>query len=603
MGSYVIGASGIAVGAWTYALEYSLQRLNGTPSTLSLSSIAAGASKSASHTTYAGTPNLSPWTAGEYKLDLDISAQGSNLTTSVSVVKLDSTLATAQATQALGTAQAGTGLKTFSFTSTGASAISTTGDVNSRLSLVITSTNSSMNATESMSYIAPNSLLTVPWSTNVAPGPPYTPTYSSTDTTVTISSATASDGATSYDREFDGVINNTVNSNAYVYSNLTPGTSYTYRYRAVNQYGTSAWSTTINPQTKLSYTTARAKFAVPPGILAGKQKFNVLVRKTTGANNPTAVATFWSSTTQQSAIGTAGTLQAPSTIVTSTTGQTLTFYLTESFISSVDEFIVQIEGRSSIDSQVEIGGIEWETNIVSTSYPAGTVAGLTADGTSTSTIQVGWTTHASATTYDLDIDGTLVTNVATNSYEITGLDPQEEVTVRVRAVNANGPSVWSAPVTGESEAGSITDAPVLSLDVTGDDVALDWTSVSGATTYELQRDNVTISDAMPLTYDDLDLADGSYDYRVRGTSSGDDGPWSNVETALIDTYVPPVGIQFRQWLGTGDGRLWLGTGTRPSVTGKQYIGRIQVLTWTARWGEKWGFDDVDDWGSTWKDIW
>lgn len=123
--------------------------------------------------------------------------------------------------------------------------------------------------------------------------------------------------------------------------------------------------------------------------------------------------------------------------------------------------------------------------------------------------------------------------------------------IRVRAIQASaggGPNdrncaqvaylEWDAVTT---PSGPPTEAPVLSLvSKTHNSADLSWTTVGAITTYELQRDTVTIQNTSSTTRSDTGLDPvTTYSYRVRGVNASGGGPWSNVLPVETDEEPPP----------------------------------------------------------------
>jgi len=93
-------------------------------------------------------------------------------------------------------------------------------------------------------------------------------------------------------------------------------------------------------------------------------------------------------------------------------------------------------------------------------------------------------------------------------------------------------------------------ATALNAVVTGDDVALSWTSavssggLRGIQGYKVWRDNVEIAQVPGTTYDDLNLANGVYQYYVTAIyTTGVSAP-SNVAEAIIEVLYPAANLTF-----------------------------------------------------------
>lgn len=89
-----------------------------------------------------------------------------------------------------------------------------------------------------------------------------------------------------------------------------------------------------------------------------------------------------------------------------------------------------------------------------------------------------------------------------------------------------------------------TETPTLTIGtVTKTSVAMTSTTVANATTYEFQRDSVTIQNTASTSFTDTGRTPATqYSYRVRGVSSGGAGPWSTVQTPTTTANVAPTAV-------------------------------------------------------------
>ena len=87
-----------------------------------------------------------------------------------------------------------------------------------------------------------------------------------------------------------------------------------------------------------------------------------------------------------------------------------------------------------------------------------------------------------------------------------------------------------------------TTAPTITRDfVNATSIRLTASTVSGATTYEWQRDSVTIQNTASLQLNDRVLVPGTtYDYRVRAVNVYGSGPWSTVDNITTPTVTLPM---------------------------------------------------------------
>lgn len=103
------------------------------------------------------------------------------------------------------------------------------------------------------------------------------------------------------------------------------------------------------------------------------------------------------------------------------------------------------------------GSSTWSLQISATTSTTVTVpgvpTGLTATPAGQTQINVSWNTVSGATSYDLNIDGAVVTGV-TSPYANTGLAVGTTHTYQVRAVNLAGASAWSSSISAKTDSTS-----------------------------------------------------------------------------------------------------------------------------------------------------
>lgn len=104
--------------------------------------------------------------------------------------------------------------------------------------------------------------------------------------------------------------------------------------------------------------------------------------------------------------------------------------------------------------------------------------GLISTAKTDSEISLAWTGVGEATSYDLEIDGELFRNFKTTTYTHYGLDYLSTHTYRVRAVNAQGYSVWSDSISVETEDNPYRNVPE-NLKITWD-YGASWGAVANA---------------------------------------------------------------------------------------------------------------------------
>jgi titin len=158
---------------------------------------------------------------------------------------------------------------------------------------------------------------------------------------------------------------------------------------------------------------------------------------------------------------------------------------------------------------------------------------------------VDWNGVAGATSYRLEEDDNAGFTSPTVRY--TGSSSQYQVSgqgtgrwyYRVRASGAGGDSPWS----NTESVGVVPATPVLATisNPDGDgNYLLDWSGVTGATSYRLEEDDNSTFTSPSVRYNGANSqfqvtgqAGGTWYYRVRASNAGGDSPWSNDELVIV----------------------------------------------------------------------
>jgi chitinase len=163
--------------------------------------------------------------------------------------------------------------------------------------------------------------------------------------------------------------------------------------------------------------------------------------------------------------------------------------------------------------------------------------GLAASAVSTSQINVSWSSVSNATSYDLEVDGTVVTNV-TSPYAHNNLSAGSTHTYRVRAVNSVGTSAWSSSVSAKTSTTVTTPGVPTGLTAAAastSQINVSWSTVSNATSYDIEVDGTVITN-VTSPYAHKNLAAGStHTYRVRAVNSAGASSWSSSVSAKTQT--------------------------------------------------------------------
>ncbi|MGE5418307.1 MAG: carbohydrate-binding protein, partial [Acidobacteriota bacterium] len=448
----------------------------------------------------------------------------------------------------------------------------------------------------------------------------------------------ASSGATGYDLEVDGTVKTGVTS-PYANTGLTANSTHTYRVRAKNATGTSAWSSSVSATTKSStvvppvpagLTAAAASSSqinVSWGASSGATGYDLEVDGAvkTGVTSPyahTGLAASSTHTYRIRAKNAAGTSAWSSSVSATTNINPNPTPSTEwkPYTSYVVNQVVTYLGTSYTCRQSHFSFPSWEPPNVPALWTAGSTpppgnvpavpTGLSAAAASASQINVTWSTSSGATGYDLEVDGSIRASI-TSPYAHTGLAANSSHMYKVRAKNASGVSAWSTGVTartnssptppsptpsgewkpytiyiagqvvtysgssytcrqshfsypgweppnvpalwlsgGTPPAGNVPSVPsgLTAKTASSSEIDVSWTSSSGATSYDLEVDGtVKTSISSPNNHTGLS-ANSTHTYRVRAKNAAGASAWSSAVTATTSgSPTPPAPAPSGDW--------------------------------------------------------
>ncbi|URZ05148.1 right-handed parallel beta-helix repeat-containing protein [Clostridium felsineum] len=152
-------------------------------------------------------------------------------------------------------------------------------------------------------------------------------------------------------------------------------------------------------------------------------------------------------------------------------------------------------------------------------------------------VKLSWDAEEEALGYEVEVDGNVVDNGTSTSYDNTGLLSGTSHNYRVRAKGGE----WSNVITAETLAPPppvIILAPSNIVVLSGENnVKLSWDAEAQALGYEVEVDGNVVDNGTSTSYDDTGLLSGTtHNYRVRVKG----GEWSNVITAETLAPPPPV---------------------------------------------------------------
>lgn len=304
-------------------------------------------------------------------------------------------------------------------------------------------------------------------------------------------------GAVSYDIEIDGEVINNGLSTSYAHTNLGAGTQHSYRVRAVGKDVTGDWSVRIQKPTLPG---------IPENIAA--------------ASTSKSITVTWNS------------VQGASGYDIEIYGAAVDIGLSTTYTHTGLAPNMQISYR--VRAKNASGTGMWSNYIAKTTLP-GEPKNLKAVAKDTS-ILVSWDEVAGATGYDIEIDGTTVTELTAATYLHSGFQTNTLHSYRVRSKNNDGVSEWSQPVTVTT----LPSAPTnLNTTITSSTITLTWDGVNGATGYDLEIDGVVLDIGNNTNFVHKELDSGSkHTYRVRSRIGSIESIWSNEISTMTLPSIP-----------------------------------------------------------------
>ena len=432
------------------------------------------------------------------------------------------------------------------------------------------------------------------------------------------------DGATGYDVEVDGITFDNSNRTTYSHSNLIPGTSHKYRVRAKKGGKSSEWSSMI-----VSNTLTNA-FGTPANFKANA--------------NDTSVALSWDAVPESEGYD----VEIDGIIIdngmeTSCIHDGLTPNTSHTY---------KVRARKSTETS------DWTQPVTVTTYKLQTPQNITAVSDEES-ITVNWSPVNGTTSYDIEFDGAIISDIFKTSnsgvqsvaisstttdsaistlttttdsaieittgsaitaaessdtrvtYTITGLTPNTQHTIKVRAINESGTSNWSTPI-NQSTKFTTGNAPNVSGLVKKTAVTVMWNAMDGAASYDIEMDGVITSNVTGTLYNSTGLIPGTeHKYRVRAQNSSGEGNWSNTftvstlpegpatptnvatsgnMTSILVTWDKVAGAEEYEIevdgvvINTGTGTSYLHTGLTPD-TSHTYRVRTKNISGYSEWSE------------------
>lgn len=297
--------------------------------------------------------------------------------------------------------------------------------------------------------------------------------------------------ATGYEVEVDGVVTDNGDETTCIHNGLLPNTTHTYRVRAKRDTEVSEWTEPLTVNTFLLQTP----------------------KELTANSDETSITINWQP-------------------IEGATGYELDF--DGSVITGIPETTYSAEGLEQ-NSQHEIkvravsegGTSNWSNSLIkSTKFTSGNVPKVSAIAKKTS-VSVMWNKIDGATSYDVEADGVVTSNVNALTYTSKGLQAGTKHTYRVRANNSSGAGDWGSVFT----VSTLPQGPVIPSNVVSSSnmtsILISWDKVTGAEEYEIEVDGLIIDNGTGTSYLHKGLSpDTTHTYKVRARSVSGISEWS-----------------------------------------------------------------------------
>ncbi len=298
-------------------------------------------------------------------------------------------------------------------------------------------------------------------------------------------------GATTYQIKLDSENSNTFSGTNYVHNGLVPGTQHSYQVRSLNSGGESAWSEEIK------VTALTDKPVIPANLNATPGK--------------TQIVLSWNSIIGE-------TYEVEADRVVHNTSSTPSF-TDKDLIPGTEHTYRVRSNRSGILSN-------WCVSLsVSTSANVfGVPSDFIADP-SDNMVELSWDAVAEATSYELEVDGSLIDNDTSLNCIHLGLTPGSQHIYKVRAKKGNQASDWGKAVTVTT---FILPTPENFSAVTSQTaITLNWDTVTDAASYDLEMDGAVTKNITDNFHTFPGLISGSqHVFRVRAVNQNGLSAWS-----------------------------------------------------------------------------
>jgi hypothetical protein len=207
-------------------------------------------------------------------------------------------------------------------------------------------------------------------------------------------------------------------------------------------------------------------------------------------------------------------------------------------LSPNTSYAVQAKALNNAGSETS-----WSQQLQHVTLPGAPVHGGT--DISQRSIRVAWNAEPGISGYDIEVDGIVVDNGASNAFLHSGLAPETSHTYRARAKNVGGVGGWSGVLTVTTLPDPPPTPGSMSTTPTQTEVTVTWDITPKTTGYELEVDGMIVVNGNINSYIHRGLEPlTDHTYRVRATNSGGASPWSAVVVQKTLPYPPNTPVQF-----------------------------------------------------------
>ncbi|TCM99393.1 alpha-tubulin suppressor-like RCC1 family protein [Paenibacillus sp. BK033] len=264
-------------------------------------------------------------------------------------------------------------------------------------------------------------------------------------------------GASKYEVQANGQLY-TVTEPQYNQTNLSSDSIYTYRIRAVNQSGTSSWTS------DLTYRTLPAKPAVPANIKAIAINRNVAI-----SWDPVIGATGYD-------------VELDGTVIVDN-------FTSTSYVDSLlDPFTYH---RYRVRARTDAVEGDWSSAIKVTLPDKPEIPkDINVSSTSTGIVKIQWKADPTAIRYEVEVDGTVQNAGSESEFIHRGVTKGTEHKYRIRTINLSGTGSWSGYILNNTMTARLVKSTSVDLSLIGKDV-MDFSKYTLKVTYDPNAIEIT----------------------------------------------------------------------------------------------------------------